>query len=131
MRTGLDSRTGRVLTDWEHCAQSIMTIVTTAIGSRTLARSFGSGAPGLLDRPQTAPAIMAHFMAIAEALRKWEPGFRLRQVKATRLGPDGVAGFALSGDFYPRGHLGDYSLVVPMRSLSASVSPGFTQTVLA
>ena len=42
-----------------------------------------------------------------------------------------VAGFALSGDFYPRGHLGDYSLVVPMRSLSASATPGFTQTVLA
>ena len=129
MRTGIDRRTGKVLTDWEHCAQSIMTIVTTAVGSRTLARRFGSDAPGLQDRPQTPSAIMAHFMAIAEALRKWEPGFRLRQVKATRLGPDGVAGFALSGDFYPHGHLGDWSIVVPMRTLAGPVGSGLAVTL--
>ncbi|MGD0642173.1 MAG: GPW/gp25 family protein [Roseiarcus sp.] len=118
MRTGVDRNTGAVLTGWDHCLQSILDIVSTAIGSRVIARAYGSNAPDLIDRPQTPPAIVAHFSAIAEALRLWEPGFRLKQISATRLGPDGVAGFALAGDYYPNGHLGDYSIVEPMQTLA-------------
>ena len=118
MRTGVDRNTGKVLTGWDHCAQSILDIVSTAIGARTLARPYGSDAPNLIDRPQSPPSIAAHWSAIAEALRKWEPGFRLKQVSATQLGPDGVAGFSLEGDFYPNGHLGDYSIVEPMQTVS-------------
>lgn len=128
MRTGLDRRTGKVLQGWEHCAQSIMTIVTTAIGTRTLARSFGSDAPALQDRPQAAGPIMDHFVAIAEALRKWEPGFRLRRIDVLQLGMDGVAGFRPVGDFYPNGHLGDYSIVVPAASVAVPLLASLTQT---
>ena len=127
MRTGLDRRTGRVLQGWDHCAQSIMTIVTTAIGSRTLARAFGSNAPALQDRPQAAGPIMDHFVAIAEALRKWEPGFRLRRIEVLQLGKDGVAGFRPIGDFYPNGHLGDYSIVVRNQSVSVPLLASLTQ----
>ncbi len=128
MRTGIDRRTGKVLTGWDHCAQSITIIVSTAIGSRTLARSFGSDAPALQDRPQADGPIMDHFMAIAEALRKWEPGFRLKRVDVVRLGADGVAGFRPVGDFYPNGHLGDYSTVVPMQSVYVPLLASLTQT---
>jgi len=118
VRTGIDRNTGVVLTGWDHCVQSILDIVSTAIGSRVIARPYGSDGPGLVDRPQNPAAIVAHFSAIAEALRNWEPGFRLRQVAATRLGPDGVAGFALAGDYYPNGYLGDWSLVIPMQTVN-------------
>lgn len=118
MRTGVDRNTGKVLTGWDHCAQSILDIVSTAIGSRTLARPYGSNDPNLVDRPQNPQSIAAHWSAIAEALRLWEPGFRLKQLSATRLGPDGVAGLALTGDYYPNGHLGDWSLVVPMQTVA-------------
>lgn len=128
MRTGLDRRTGKVLQGWDHCAQSILTIVTTAIGSRTLARPFGSNAPALQDRPQAAGPIMDHFVAIAEALRKWEPGFRLRRIEIVRLGKDGVAGFRPIGDFYPNGHRGDYSIVVPAMSVAVPLLASLTQT---
>lgn len=111
MRVGVDRNSGELLTGWDECAQSIAMIAETAIGSLPLARDFGSNGPMLLDRPMTPPTIMDHFMAIAEALRKWEPGYRLRQVTVNRLGGDGVAGFIVSGDFYPNGHLGDYSVV--------------------
>ncbi len=119
MRTGIDRSTGAVLTGWDHVSQSILDIVTTAVGSRVLRRDYGSDGPGLIDAPQTPRAIMAHFSAIAEALRAWEPYFRLRKVSATRLGPDGVAGFAMEGDYYPNGYLGDWSLVIPMQTVLA------------
>ncbi|MGO4872744.1 MAG: baseplate assembly protein [Roseiarcus sp.] len=118
MRTGIDRNTGAALTGWGHCVQSILDIVSTAIGSRVIARAYGSNAPNLIDRPQSPPSIVAHFSAIAEALRKWEPGFALKQVTPTRLGPEGVAGFALAGDYYPNGYRGDYSIVVPMQTVN-------------
>jgi hypothetical protein len=125
MRTGIDRNTGAVLTGWGHCVQSILDIVSTAIGSRVIARPYGSDGPDMIDRPQSPPSIVAHWSAIAEALRKWEPGFRLKQVAATRLGPDGVAGFALAGDYYPNGHLGDYSVVVPMQTVNVALPAMF------
>lgn len=111
MRTGVDRNTGELLTGWAECAQSIGIIVTTAIGSLVLQRDFGSDGPTLLDRPMSTPSIMDHFMSIAEALRKWEPGFKLRRIDVLKAGQDGVIGFAVVGDFYPNGHLGDYSIV--------------------
>lgn len=118
MRTGLDRRTGEVLTGWAEAAQSIGVIVTTALGSLVLARDFGCNAPALLDRPLSPPAIMDHFVAIAEALRREEPGYRLRKIGVERAGADGVVVFALAGDFYPLGHLGDWT-VVEQRALAA------------
>jgi phage baseplate assembly protein W len=117
MRTGVDRETGEILQGWDECRQSIGVIVTTARGSLVLNRDFGADAPGLQDRPQSRPSIMDHFMAIAEALRKWEPGFRLRRVSVVSLGPDGRAAFAITGDFYPDGHRGDFSRVMPSQSL--------------
>jgi len=108
MRVGLDRKTGAVLTGWDECAQSIGVIVTTAIGSLVLNRDFGSGAPDLVDRPGNRQMIAAYFTAIARALRKWEPGFRLTKVTLVGLVP-GLASFDIAGVFYPNGHLGDYS----------------------
>lgn len=117
MRTGVDRNTGELLTGWAECAQSIAVIMTTAIGALVLARAFGSDCPMLQDRPMTAASIMDHYVAIAEALRKWEPGFRLRRVNVREAGADGYLALEIAGDFYPRGHLGDYSIVETGHSL--------------
>lgn len=128
MRTGVDRVTGAILQGWDECRQSIGVIATTAIGALVLQRDFGSNAPGLQDRPQTPPSIMDHFVAIAEALRKWEPGYRLTSIKVTRLGPDGVAGFALAGTFFPNGHLGDFGTVISGAKVDVGI-PGFDAIV--
>lgn len=109
MRTGTDRKTGAVLTGWAHCLQSIEVILSTAIGSVVMLRDFGSDAPSMQDRPASAVEIARLYMAAAEALRKWEPGFRLTQIRAVRLDNAGAADFELSGIYYPNGHLGDFT----------------------
>ncbi len=118
MRVGVDRNSGELLTGWDECAQSILMIVTTAIGALVLARDFGSNASALVDRPMAGPAIMDHFVAIAEALRKWEPGFRLQKINTQRAGGDGVIVFEVAGLFYPNGHVGDYSVVETGRGIN-------------
>lgn len=108
MRVGLDRNTGAVLTGWDECAQSIAVISETAIGSLVLNRDFGSDVPGQVDKPGNMRQIAVYFTAIARALRKWEPGFRLTKVTLVGLTP-GLASFDIAGVFYPNGHLGDYS----------------------
>jgi len=109
MRAGLDRNTGEALTGWAECAQSISCIAQTAIGSLVLNRTFGSNIPALQDRPQNIATIGQYFVAIADALLKWEPGFRLTKITPIKLGADGVAAFDIAGIFYPNGHLGDFS----------------------
>jgi hypothetical protein len=111
MRCGTNRDTGELLLGWDECVQSIGMIVSTAIGSLALGRDFGSDGPALQDRPMNPPSIMDHFMAIAEALRREEPGFALRKVSVLQADAAGAVRFLARGDFYPNGHLGDYSIV--------------------
>ena len=110
MRAGIDRNTGRLLTGWDHCAQSIMVVLTTEIGSRVMRRAFGSALHELQDRNPDGVTVMRAFVSIMAALRQWEPGFRLVKIIPERVGADGVAIFTLSGVFFPRGHLGDFSI---------------------
>lgn len=121
MRVGLDRRTGELLTGWDECAQSIGVIVTTAVGSLVLNRAFGSDLPGLVDRPGNEETVAACFMAIAEALRKWEPGFRLSKITLASLSAGQIA-FDIAGVFYPDGHLGDYAN--PQGVATTAAAPG-------
>lgn len=119
MRTGVDRNTGKILTGWDHCRQSISVVLTTAVGTLLMARDFGSDVPLMIDRPSSEPQIAQITMACATALRREEPGFRLRRVQVTNLGADGIAEFDLAGDFYPNGHLGDFSVIEPVSGLIA------------
>lgn len=110
MRVGVDRRTGEVLTGWAHCRQSIEVILTTAIGSVVMLREFGSECPPLQDRPGNSLEIARFQIAAAEALRKWEPGFRLKTIRPVTLDAGGVAEFEIAGVFYPNGHVGDYRM---------------------
>lgn len=108
MRTGIDRATGKVLTGWDHCVQSICVVLTTRLATRIMRRDFGSALKDLQDRNASPATIAAIYAAVAGALLRWEPGFRLRTMLLDRAGPDGVFAFILEGDFYPLGHIGDY-----------------------
>lgn len=85
MSTGMDINTGKRISRDEHLKQSIRNILTTPIGSRVMRRSYGCGVFGLLDQP-TNPLLTAKMqVAIAEALRKYEPRIRFTRVKVSQI----------------------------------------------
>ena len=63
----------------------------------------------------------------AAALKRWEPGFRLKTIRLTRGGADGVFVFEITGIFYPRGHLGDYSVLEERSAVIASNDNGLVR----
>lgn len=126
MRTGLDANTGRVLTGWDHCAQSIGRVITTRFNSRVLRRHIGSRVSELQDQNADAVTIFEAYVSIAEALNDpegGEPGFNLRTIEMVESGRDGRFMFLLDGEFYPRGHLGDFSIRENRSTSFAGVMP--------
>lgn len=116
--TGIDGRTGRPLSGWAHVRQSIRIILTTALLSRVMRRDFGSELFDLVDAKMVQRRVLALYAATAIALRRWEPRFRLTRCwlvtddgRVVREGPTGKISIVLHGVYYPRGHLGDYSVV--------------------
>ncbi len=114
--TGIDRRTGRVISGWPHVEQSLSVIFATRFGERVMRRWFGSLVPPLLGRNLTKTTILRFWTAVCIAIDMWEPRFRV--VKIIPFGSaDGVRvgkiGFAIEGVYYPRGHLGDTSISVP------------------
>jgi phage baseplate assembly protein W len=125
MRAGMDETTGRVVTGWDHVSMIIRRVLTTRPGSLVLRRKIGSGLKALQDETMVPETVLRAYVAIATALSPadphWgEPGFRLRKMHLVTLDAFGAAGFILSGDYYPKGHLGDASQV-EIRSLQLPV----------
>lgn len=115
---GTNDVTGQVITGWPEVQQSLSTILTTPKGSRVMRRDFGCDHHRLLDRPGNVGTIVDAFSAIVEAIEPrlvdgkqyGEPRFDLVRIAVTRS-EAGFAEFELSGLYYPRGHLGDFSAV--------------------
>lgn len=114
---GVNRYDGKELAGWRHLQQSLVDLMTTRIGTRVMRRDYGSDIPDLIDRPQGIDMVLEVTMALGDALEKWEPRFRLSRVSIMDAKPDGVMEIFIRGDYYPRGHLGDYSQVETDRDL--------------
>jgi len=108
--TGVNAQTGAALSDWDHTQQSIQKILTTPIGARVMRRDFGSDLPDLVDLKMTRRNILAIYSASAAAIARWEPRFRMRRGQVLSAGPDGKIQLVILGTYFPRGHLGDYTI---------------------
>ena len=106
---GLSRSAGSVLTDFDHVRQSIGVILTTPIGSRVMRREFGSELFDLIDRPMTDQVILAVYSATVMAIARWEPRYAVLGCQIGRLSEAGEMSVELSGVYYPRGHLGDFT----------------------
>ncbi len=110
-RVGMSRTTGKLLTGFAHCVQSILDIITTAIGTRVMRLEYGADAFGLIDAPGTKYVLALWYSRVATAVYNFEPGFRITRffLEDTDKG-GGHYIIALGGTYYPRGHLGDYSV---------------------
>lgn len=108
--TGISAVTGRLATDWDHTQQSIDKIIRTAIGSRIMRRQFGSELQDLIDAKLIRKNVLAVYSAVAAAIVKWEPRYRMLSGSIASANADGNLALTVTGIYYPRGHLGDYTV---------------------
>lgn len=104
---GLDARTGRRLDGWAHVVQSIGVIISTRLAEREGRRWFGADVIDDLGKPLNGPRILHLMQKLTVAIELWEPRYAVRSVKPERLTRTGELGLLISGDYRPRGHLGD------------------------
>jgi phage baseplate assembly protein W len=99
---GMNANTGTRLTGINHLRQSIRDILTTPLGSRVMRRDYGSRLYQLVDAPMNRGTLLQIYAATAEALRQWEPRFRLERVRAETAEPGRVV-LELTGEYLPDG----------------------------
>ncbi|XWN29960.1 MAG: baseplate assembly protein [Devosia sp.] len=113
----VDRHTFAPISGWPEVVQGLEMCLTTPRMSRVMRRLFGTDDTELLDRPMNVPTISGAFVAIAEAIEPreingfqyGEPRFDLVQIVPTQGDESGHLSFTLTGLYYPRGHLGDFS----------------------
>lgn len=97
---GMHRNTGTALVGVEHLRQSIIDILTTPIGSRVMRRDYGSRLYQLVDAPVNRALLVEIYSAVAEALLKWEPRFRLNRIQVEAIAP-GSLSIWLEGEYLP------------------------------
>ena len=80
---GMNAHTGQPLAGLDHLRQSIADILSTPLNTRVMRRDYGSRLPELIDQPITPRLAVELYAATAEALRRWEPRFKLTRVRLT------------------------------------------------
>lgn len=99
---GTDAATGKALGGIDHLRQSMTDILTTPVGSRVMRRDYGSRLYQLVDAPINGATLAELYAATAEAIRRWEPRFRVTKVTVTSAAPGSVV-LEVTGDYLPDG----------------------------
>ena len=111
--TGTDWETGRSLSGWPHVAQSLRILFTTPKMSRVMRRAVGADLVRMVDAPISPVTIIDIYAAVAESIRNHEPRFKISRMKVLEASADGKLTVGIEGVYFPRGHLGDYSVSEP------------------
>lgn len=77
---GMSNKNGGYLNDLEHLKQSIVDILTTPIGTRVTCRDYGSSLFQLTDHPINRDLFPKIYAAVADAIDKWEPRFKVEKI---------------------------------------------------
>lgn len=110
---GINRHTGKPLSGWDHVAQSLGVLFTTPKGSRVMRRAFGSDLPRLVDAPISPMTVIDVYAAVAEAVGRYEPRFRVTQMSVNETTSEANLVVDIQGVYFPRGHLNDFSVSEP------------------
>ena len=109
----MNRTTGQSITGLDHLRQSLGDILTTPIGSRVMRREYGSLVPELIDHPDNLATQVRVYAAVASALMRWEPRFRLSRIESLREADrPGAVQAEQHGAYDQRGRVGPLSLNV-------------------
>jgi len=100
---GSDAVTGVALGGLDHLRQSIKDILFTPVGARVMRRDYGSRLFELMDSAMNSVGIFELKIAVAEAIRAWEPRIKLSQVLIYRDDETGRFELELVGEYTPTG----------------------------
>lgn len=116
----MNRTTGAAISGLEHLRQSVGDILSTPIGSRVMRREYGSLVPELIDHPDNNASQVRLFSAVASALLRWEPRFRLTRVGVQRDAErPGYALIELHGSYHEGRRPAPLSLQVSVTARSA------------
>ena len=118
-RSGVDARTGRVITGQVHLAQSIATIWSTRIGQRVMLLAFGSNLRSHLAEDITSALALEIYDDLTSAITQWEPEYRVAEMQFVSLTRIGGLGLRHGGTYYPEGRFGNYTVSEPFGTVSA------------
>lgn len=99
---GINASTGKALSGIDHLRQSLRDILTTPIGTRVMRRDYGSRLYQLVDAPLNRGTLMQLYAATADAVRKWEPRFKITGVKVSTASVGSIE-LELTGNYLPDG----------------------------
>lgn len=99
---GMNAADGKRLGGIDHLRQSLRDILTTPIGTRVMRRDYGSRLYELVDAPLNRDTIAQLYAATAEAIRRWEPRFKLSSVRIASSEVGSVE-LDLTGTYLPDG----------------------------
>jgi phage baseplate assembly protein W len=111
--TGMNRETGRTLVGWAHVQQSLAVLFSTPKARRVMRRHVGSDNARQVDMPVSSVTLIDLYAGATAAVAAFEPRFRITRLRASEMTPDGHLTVDAEGVYYPRGHLGDYSIAEP------------------
>lgn len=107
-RTGIDRRTGELLTGWDDVSQSIEVILATMLEERIMRTEFGSEVWRTIGKNLVPPTVLQFYRHAVGAIHRWEPEYRVRRIQLLRVDALGTLGVGSKGLYYPEGRFGNY-----------------------
>lgn len=103
--TGINARTGEVLTGFPEVLQSLQKIFSTWQGERVMREWFGNPGLKLLGENQTEATVIQWFNILYMLTELFEPRYKISHFEVNDMTQLGFSDFTLVGRYRPYAHL--------------------------